>query len=103
MTKTPTTTAAAAIPPHAAATAAAMAAAATRPASSTPPVLTLRKFLKYSGMKQQQLGKRLGVHQSTVSHWVNGKRGVARKLLRKLSAITGIPVDQLVKIGGGVR
>jgi len=59
----------------------------------------LRKFLKEKGWKIGDLNKALGKDQSysAAYQWVNGKSAPNPETAKRLSKITGIPADQLVK------
>lgn len=54
----------------------------------------LREYLTKHSLTQRELADRLGVEQYTVSRWC--ARGVPPRHLRRVSRLTGIPVQQLI-------
>jgi transcriptional regulator with XRE-family HTH domain len=56
----------------------------------------LRQWMKETGTTQLALASRMGVKQSTVSDWLNGKNWPSIEKLRELSLITGLSIDELV-------
>ncbi|HEY3658241.1 MAG TPA: helix-turn-helix transcriptional regulator [Steroidobacteraceae bacterium] len=60
-------------------------------------MLRLKQFLLDSKMKQTQLAELMGVSQPTVWEWLNGDSAPSAKSLIKLSQITGISIDDLLK------
>jgi plasmid maintenance system antidote protein VapI len=56
----------------------------------------LKAFFKTTGKSQNWLAVQVGVHRSYVTLWLQGKRGVPRKYIGKLSKITEIPVEKLI-------
>ena len=57
----------------------------------------LKQFLADSKMNQTQLAELMGVSQPTVWEWLNGDSTPTTKRLIKLSQITGISIDDLLK------
>jgi DNA-binding transcriptional regulator YiaG len=57
--------------------------------------INVRSLRAALGLTQEQLGKAVGVDQSTVSNWENGASpsGPARKLLQSLSANVASAAD----------
>ncbi|MBE3519199.1 MAG: helix-turn-helix domain-containing protein [Firmicutes bacterium] len=52
---------------------------------------------KQAGMTQEELGKRLGVPQQTISAWEKGKTQPDLAQLRRLASLFSVPVDVLVR------
>lgn len=52
---------------------------------------------KQAGMSQEELGKRLGVSQQTISAWEKGKTQPDLAQLRRLASLFSVPVDVLVR------
>ena len=46
-----------------------------------------------SGMDQKEWAKAIGVSQFTISHWETGKTHPDAVQLRKMSELSGIPMD----------
>ena len=47
-------------------------------------------------MSQQELAKRMGVAQNTVSNWENGKRRIDQQALLDLAQMFGVSVEYLL-------
>lgn len=47
----------------------------------------------YSGMNQKEWAKAIGVSQFTISNWETGKTHPDAVQLRKMSELSGIPMD----------
>ncbi len=47
--------------------------------------------LKEQGRKQRWLADQVGIHESVVSDWVNGRRTVDELRARQISKIMGVP------------
>lgn len=60
------------------------------------------KLKKYFGVAQKKvrtqadIARELGVHRSLVNHWIMGRRKPSRKLLKPLSRLTGIKIEDLL-------
>lgn len=54
-------------------------------------------WMQKNGLEQRDLAKRLGAPESSVSSYISGKRGFRLERFQKLSAVTGIPLGDLVK------
>ena len=52
---------------------------------------------KQSGDSQNELGKKLGVTGKAVSKWENGSAKPKTEVLRRLAAIWGVSVDELLR------
>lgn len=51
----------------------------------------LTQFLRDQGRKQRWLADRLGVHESLVSEWVNGRRTISEHRARQIATVLGVP------------
>lgn len=61
-------------------------------------MITSIKFHRLkAGITQKELGKLLGLKQSTVSMWEMGKRSPRTDALPKLALILGCSIDELLK------
>lgn len=58
---------------------------------------SLREFKETFGYSQKQLAERLEISQSLVSLHLAGKRKFGGKKARKISKITGIPLENLIQ------
>lgn len=58
--------------------------------------MTFKELLKSRGLTQEQLARRLGVTQQTVSQWCSGATAPQRKLWSKVSKTLGVTVDELL-------
>ena len=56
----------------------------------------LKKYLQESGISQHELSLKLGVSESIVSYYLNGKRRPGRDMALRISQLTGIPVLELL-------
>ena len=56
----------------------------------------LRAYLKASGMNQNQLAVKLGVHRSVVHHWLSGYCKPAKGRLFQVAAVTRIKIEDLL-------
>lgn len=52
---------------------------------------TLRDYLNKSGETQEHLAERLGVSQSAVSQWLNGKTKPSLEMAGLIETLTGVP------------
>jgi transcriptional regulator with XRE-family HTH domain len=57
----------------------------------------LDDYLRLAGITQQELAKRAGINPTALNHFMQGRREPRIKNLRKLSAVTGISIENLVK------
>ena len=57
---------------------------------------TLREYKENKGFTNPELAKALGTSEIYVSLLLNGKRNPSRKLAQRISALTGIPVLNLL-------
>lgn len=55
----------------------------------------LREWLLKNNKRQADLALLIGVHESAVSQWLNGHSRPTLDSLRKVSAVTGISIDDL--------
>lgn len=60
-------------------------------------MLRIRKLRKEKGYTMKQLGEAIGVAESTVSLYENGKREPDNETLKKLADIFNVSVDYLVE------
>lgn len=68
-------------------------------APDTPgPMERLREHMEEEGITQAALGRKVGVNQSTVSDWLNGRIEPTVPNLKKLRRVTGLSVDELLDI-----
>lgn len=58
---------------------------------------------KQTGDSQNELGRKLGVSGKAVSKWENGAAKPTTDVLRRLSALWCIPIDELLKIKNGEK
>ena len=58
--------------------------------------IILKKLREEHGLSQAELARRIGVGQSTVGMWENGKNKPEFSNLEKLSEIFGVPTDYLI-------
>jgi transcriptional regulator with XRE-family HTH domain len=56
----------------------------------------LREYLFRTRQTQEQLAKRLGVRQATVSRWVTGQSGPTLKRAVRLAKLADIPIESLI-------
>jgi transcriptional regulator with XRE-family HTH domain len=57
--------------------------------------MRIRELRENAGLSQKQLAERLGVDQSAVCLWENGKTFPTTKRLLDLSKLFNVPVDAL--------
>lgn len=57
------------------------------------PRITLKAVRVNADMEQKEWAKILGVSQNTVSNWENGNTEPTLSQLRKMSELSGIPMD----------
>ena len=55
------------------------------------------------GMTQAEMAERLGVTNKAVSKWETGKSKPTTNTLRKMAALFGLSVDELLQIREGAR
>ena len=58
---------------------------------------------KQSGDSQNELGKKLGVTGKAVSKWENGAAKPKIQIIRKMAALWGISVEELLKAGEDIE
>lgn len=58
---------------------------------------------KQSGDSQNELGKKLGVTGKAVSKWENGAAKPKIQIIRKMAALWGISVEELLKAGENIK
>lgn len=56
-----------------------------------------------TGMTQAEMAERLGVTNKAVSKWETGKSKPTTNTLRKMAALFGLSVDELLQIREGAR
>ena len=56
-----------------------------------------------AGLTQGEMAEKLGVSNKAVSKWENGKAKPTTNTLRKMAALFGISIDELLKIRMGER
>lgn len=57
------------------------------------PEITLKAARINAGLTQKELADRLGISNTTVNNWENGDTEPTLSQLRKLSELSGIPMD----------
>lgn len=57
--------------------------------------MSLRDVRKKSGLRQEDVAKKLDVDQSTVSFWESGRFKPSRKYRKKLAKLYGLTVEEL--------
>ena len=63
----------------------------------------LYSLRKNAGISQSQLADQLGVTNKAISKWETGKSKPTTDTLRKMAALFGLSVDELLKIREGAR
>jgi transcriptional regulator with XRE-family HTH domain len=68
----------------------------------------LAATLEGRGIKQRWLAEQLGIHESIVSDWTNGRRTLSESRARQVAKVIGIPFivlfgDTKVSIPGAVE
>ena len=56
----------------------------------------INELLKSEGLNQSKLANRIGVNQSTVCNWLNGKKEPSIESLWKLADFFDVSVDYLI-------
>lgn len=56
----------------------------------------LKEAMKKKGVTAYRLSKDLGVHQTTISNWLNGKSTPKAQMLEKIADYFAVTVDQLL-------
>lgn len=69
---------------------------ATAATAEAEPLSDLKAWLERTETTQEALARFLGVSQSMVSLYVNGKRNLELKLVVNLALLTGLPVEKLL-------
>lgn len=59
---------------------------------------TLYRYRKASGMTQSELAEKLGNSSKAISKWENGASKPTTDMIRKLSALFGVPVEKLISL-----
>ena len=57
--------------------------------------MTLQDLRLQANMTQEEVGRRLNVHQAAVSRWECGRFGISRKYIAPLAGLYGCSVDEL--------
>jgi transcriptional regulator with XRE-family HTH domain len=57
---------------------------------------TLREFLKRTGTTQEVFAARVGITQSQLSKFMNGRQPIRLDLALKIAALADIPVSSLI-------
>lgn len=60
--------------------------------------MSLRKLREQAGLRQVDVGKRLGVDQTTVCKWESGLSKPLKKYRKKLARLYGCTVDDLLRV-----
>lgn len=58
--------------------------------------MTLLSARQKIGLTQEEVAKKIGVHQTAVSFWESGKTFPSVKMLPKLARLYGCTVDELL-------
>ena len=56
----------------------------------------IRELMKVEGISQYALAKKLGISQSTICNWLNGKKEPSIESLWKLADFFGETIDYIV-------
>jgi len=54
------------------------------------------EILKKRGIKQKHIAEKLGVSESSVSHWVKGKNMPKAKYILKLTLLLNVSIEELI-------
>jgi len=57
--------------------------------------VTLKKLREDAGLSQAKLAEKLGVSQSAVGMWENGRNNPEHATLQKIADLFGVPIDYL--------
>jgi DNA-binding transcriptional regulator YiaG len=57
----------------------------------------IKQYRRKLGMTQEEFARQFGVATATICRWETGVRFPDRLNMRKLSVLTGIPVDVLIE------
>ena len=58
--------------------------------------MTLKEHRESAGLLQVEVARKLGVEQSAISYWENGKTRIAKKHRKKLAKLYGCSVEDLI-------
>ena len=58
----------------------------------------LKKAMAEKGVTAYRLSKDLGVHQTTISNWLNGKSAPRMRIVHRISQVLGVQIDDLLGI-----
>jgi len=56
----------------------------------------LGKILKKRGIKQKYIAKKLGISETTMSHWVRGKHIPQPTYIFKLTLLLNVSIEELI-------
>ena len=57
--------------------------------------LTLKEMRLRSGLRQEDVARKLNVDQTAVSHWENGRTRPCRKYRKKLAKLYGVGEEEI--------
>lgn len=60
-------------------------------------VNSIGDYVLTSGLSRRHISKKLGISEQYLSFLVNGKRNPGGRLAKRISRITGIPMENLIK------
>lgn len=60
-------------------------------------VYSLQEYQKKNSLSRKALAKKLGITEQYLSFLINGRRTPGAKIARRISDITGIPLENLIK------
>lgn len=62
--------------------------------------MKLREMREQAGLRQEDVGKKLNIDQTTVCKWEKGVSKPLKKYRKKLAKMYGVTVDELLKDNG---
>jgi len=63
----------------------------------------LRMLMQERGLTQAAFGERLGITQSAVGHYLNGRRKLNRTILDKMATVLGVTIVELANISSDLQ
>ena len=61
------------------------------------PFKSLKEYMKKKNLSRKELAKKLGITEQYLSFIFSGKRTFGKKTALRISKITGIPLEKLIK------
>ena len=59
----------------------------------------LRELRKLSGLTQDQLSRKSGVHRTSIARYETGRNGMSEKNLIRIAGALNVPVDDILRGG----